>query len=108
LVIGSQGRKLTQALALVVGGALDNMDQIVPALEFLGKRHTHCGVSEAHYGTVGAALLWTLEKGLGASWTAETAAAWTAAYTLVAGVMMAAAAQGSGCQLREPVATVSA
>jgi hemoglobin-like flavoprotein len=107
LVIGSQGRKLTQALALVVG-ALDNMDQVVPALDSLGKRHAHYGVSEAHYGTVGAALLWTLEKGLGASWTAETAAAWTAAYTLVAGVMMAAAAQGSGCQPREPVAAISA
>jgi hemoglobin-like flavoprotein len=41
-----------------------------------------------HYATVGAALLWTLEKGLGASWTPELAAAWTLAYTTLSGFMI--------------------
>ncbi len=45
------------------------------------------GVTDAHYETVGAALLWTLEKGLGTSWTQDAAAAWTAAYGFIAGVM---------------------
>ena len=39
---------------------------------------------------VGAALLWTLQRGLGQAWTAETKAAWTEAYALLAGVMQPA------------------
>jgi len=36
----------------------------------------------------GEALLWTLEKGLGDSWTTEVAAAWTQAYTTLSGFMI--------------------
>jgi nitric oxide dioxygenase len=39
---------------------------------------------------VGAALLWTLEQGLGEAWTPEAAAAWSAAYAEIAGAMTAA------------------
>jgi hemoglobin-like flavoprotein len=48
-------------------------------------------VTEGHYDTVGAALLWTLEQGLGSSFTPEVRAAWASAYGLVAGAMKAAA-----------------
>jgi hemoglobin-like flavoprotein len=41
---------------------------------------------------VGAALLWTLAQGLGEGFTAETEAAWVAAYTLLAETMQAATA----------------
>ncbi len=44
-------------------------------------------MTDAHYDSVGAALLWTLEQGLGDAWTAEVKAAWAAAYALLAGVM---------------------
>jgi hypothetical protein len=37
----------------------------------------------------GAALLWTLEQGLGAEFTPEVKAAWTETYTALAGVMTA-------------------
>jgi nitric oxide dioxygenase len=47
-------------------------------------------VTEDQYAPVGAALLWTLEKGLGPDFTPETKAAWTEAYTALAGVMTAA------------------
>ncbi|MGE5148514.1 MAG: globin domain-containing protein, partial [Rhodospirillaceae bacterium] len=53
----------------------------------LGERHKGYGVTADHYAPVGAALLWTLEKGLGADFTPETKEAWTAAYTALAGVM---------------------
>jgi len=44
---------------------------------------------------VGAALLWTLEQGLGSDFTAPLRDAWTKAYTTLAGVMQAAAAKSS-------------
>ena len=44
-------------------------------------------MTAAHYAPVGAALLWTLEKGLGPDFTPEVKAAWTDTYTALAGVM---------------------
>lgn len=88
----TQRGKLLQALALLVA-SLDRLDSLVPVLEDLGRRHVGYGVREAHYGSVGAALLCTFERGLGADWTPEAQAAWTEAYGLVAGIMSAAAAQ---------------
>ena len=89
-----QGRKLMQALAFVVKG-LSRPEQIVPVVEDLGRRHVSYGVRDEHYGTVGQALLWTLEKGLGEAFTSEVREAWTSAYTLLATVMQKAAAQVS-------------
>ncbi|MFL6651077.1 MAG: globin domain-containing protein, partial [Sulfurifustaceae bacterium] len=57
----------------------------------LGRRHVRYGVQPSHYDTVAAALLWTLEQGLGADYTPETREAWTAVYTLLAGTMKEAA-----------------
>ena len=85
-----QGRKLMTMLRVVVTG-LSRLETIRPAVEALGRRHVAYGVTEAHYATVGAALLWTLAQGLGEAFTAETAAAWGAAYTLLAETMQAAA-----------------
>ena len=73
----SKGKKLMQALAFVVKG-LKKPDTIIPVIQDLGRRHVHYGVEDAHYDTVGAALLWTLEKGLGEAWTAEVQEVWTA------------------------------
>ena len=81
-----QGRKLMQALAFAVK-SLDALDHLVPALEAMGRRHVGYGVHDRDYDTVGVALLWTLEQGLGPAFTTETRAAWQAAYALVAGVM---------------------
>jgi hemoglobin-like flavoprotein len=90
----SQRRKLIQALALVVG-SLDRIEQLAPALEALGQRHRTYGVANEHYDTVGAALLWTLERGLGTAWSMEARAAWADAYRLVASLMdREVAAQG--------------
>ncbi len=85
-----QGRKLMQVLGTCVS-KLDALDEILPAVEDLGKRHATYGVADADYDTVASALLWTLEKGLGPAFTPEVKAAWTTVYTTLAGAMKAAA-----------------
>lgn len=85
-----QGRKLMAMIAMVVA-SLDKLDRLVPTVRELGARHVTYGVRDEHYATVGAALLWTLEKGLGPAFTAETRQAWTSAYTLLADTMIDAA-----------------
>jgi hemoglobin-like flavoprotein len=86
-----QGRLLMQMIGLAVDN-LDRLDELAPKLTSLGRRHAGYGVREAHYETVGAALLWTLEQGLGADFTPETRAAWASAYALLAQTMKAGAA----------------
>lgn len=78
-----QRRKLAKALTVVVKG-IDRPEQIQGALRGLGERHVAYGVRDEHYGTVGAALLWTLEAGLGTAFTPEIREAWTAAYGWIA------------------------
>ena len=64
---------------------------MLPAIKEMGKRHVGYGVKPEHYALVGGALLWTLEKGLGADFTSEVKAAWTETYISLAGVMNGAA-----------------
>jgi hemoglobin-like flavoprotein len=85
-----QGKKLMGTLAVVVGG-LKNLEAILPAASALAKKHVDYGVKASHYTPVGAALLWTLEKGLGPDWTPEVATAWTTAYTTLSGYMISEA-----------------
>jgi hemoglobin-like flavoprotein len=82
-----QGRKLMTMIATAVA-ALERIDAIVPAVRQLGARHVGYGVREEHYATVGEALLWTLEKGLGPEFTPAVKAAWTSTYTLLANTMI--------------------
>jgi hemoglobin-like flavoprotein len=88
----AQGAKLMQMIGVAVAG-LHAPEALVPTLEDLGRRHRGYGVADRHYATVGEALIWTLERGLGAAFTTEARAAWLAAYTLLAGVMQAGAAR---------------
>lgn len=81
--------KLLQMLGLAVRG-LDNLEQLIPAVENLGCRHVGYGVKDSHYDTVGDALLWTLEKGLGEDFTPEILDAWTQTYMVLASVMKSA------------------
>jgi hemoglobin-like flavoprotein len=85
-----QGRKLMRTLAVAVNG-LDNLEQIVPAVQALGRKHVDYGVEPQHYDTVGAALLWTLGQGLGDAFTKEVSEAWLTVYTLLATTMKEAA-----------------
>ena len=90
--MAEQRRKLMQMLTAAVKG-LDRLDRLVPVVEDLGRRHAGYGVADAHYDTVGAALLWTLEKGLGSAFTPEVKEAWATVYGLLATTMKNAAAR---------------
>lgn len=92
--LGEQGAKLMQMIGVAVAG-LHAPEALVPTLHGLGRRHRGYGVEDRHYATVGEALIWTLEQGLGPAFTAEARAAWLAAYGLLAGVMQAGAAQAN-------------
>jgi hemoglobin-like flavoprotein len=69
-----QGDKLMQMIGIAVS-KLDELGALVPALQGLARRHAGYGVQEAHYQTVGASLLKTLEQGLGADFTLEVKSA---------------------------------
>lgn len=84
-----QRMSLMATLAVVVKN-LDDPDVVLPAAGNLGSRHQTVGVQPEHYPLVGAALLWTLEQGLGEAFTDEVRAAWTEAYALLAEVMQGA------------------
>ncbi len=81
-----QGGKLMQMIGAAVG-KLNDLDGLVPVLQALGKRHGGYGVKDAHYQTVGGALLKTLQQGLGDGFTPAVEAAWTEVYGVMAGVM---------------------
>jgi hemoglobin-like flavoprotein len=85
-----QQRKLAQTLTAAVKG-LDHVDQLIPVLQDLGRRHARYGVTDAHYDTVGTALLWTFQKVLGPAFTAEVEDAWTTVYGILASTMKHAA-----------------
>jgi hemoglobin-like flavoprotein len=92
--MSEQGRRLMQMLTVAVRG-LDRLESIVPAVQALGRRHAAYGVTEDHFETVGAALLWTLEQGLGSAFTPEVENAWASVYAVLATTMKDALADAS-------------
>ena len=88
--MAAQKKNLMQTLTVVVKG-IDRLDDLVPAVQALGRRHAGYGVRAAHYDLVGAALLWTLAQGLGDAFTDDVRDAWAGAYGTLAAVMIAAA-----------------
>jgi hemoglobin-like flavoprotein len=88
-----QKHKLIAMLTFTVNNLIQP-EELLPAIQELGRRHAGYGVENRHYETLGAALLWTLEKALGEEFTPEVEAAWAAVYTLLATTMQQAAAEG--------------
>ena len=86
-----QGRKLIAMIGAAVC-TLGRVDSIIPGLQELGRRHVDYGVKDGDYDTVGAALIWALEQGLGEAFTVDVRAAWTKTYELLASVMKETAA----------------
>ncbi len=88
----AQGRKLMLMLAEIVR-TLDQPEALITELADLGRRHVHYGVRDSDYDSVGTALLWTLEQGLGPAFTPQVRSAWTEAYLLISIVLRRAAAR---------------
>jgi nitric oxide dioxygenase len=87
-----QKKKLMVMLGTVVNG-LSRLDALLPVVHALGERHAGYGIEPEDFAPVGAALLWTLEQGLGDDFTPEVAEAWAAAYEILARAMIAAMIQ---------------
>ena len=88
--MSTQGRRLMTMISAAVHG-LDDLESIVPAVRSLGIRHVAYGVEPEHYETVGAALLWTLQQGLGDDFTEDAREAWAAVYGQLSSTMIEAA-----------------
>lgn len=93
--VHAQGAMLMAMLDTVVGG-LSRLGDLLPTAQALARRHVSYGVRPAHYDSVGVALLWTLEQGLGPAFSAEARSAWASAYRLLADAMKQAA-YGANC-----------
>lgn len=89
-----QRGQLMEMLSVVVR-YIDRLDEIMPEVRALGRRHASYGVQVDHFATVGRALLWTLEQALGDDFTDATAHAWAAAYRHVSSVMIEATQQAA-------------
>ncbi|MBC7435821.1 MAG: hemin receptor [Bdellovibrionales bacterium] len=84
--IDEQPAKLMQMINVAVS-KLGEPAVLLPVLEQLGKRHVGYGVVPEHYEVVGAALLKTLDQGLGPAFTPEVKAAWASVYGVMTQVM---------------------
>jgi len=66
-----QADKLLQTISVAVD-YLTKIDELVPILQNLGKRHAiEWEVKKEHYDAVGECLIWTLKTGLGDAFTDE-------------------------------------
>jgi hemoglobin-like flavoprotein len=90
----AQGHKVMRMFAEIVH-ILDRPEALVTEVADLGRRHVGYGVQDHQYDSVGIALLWTLERGLGPAFTDEVRDAWTEAYLLLSTVLRRATARAS-------------
>jgi hemoglobin-like flavoprotein len=89
-----QRKKLIQSLATIVL-YVDKPEKLTAFVSSLGQHHVGYGAKPEHYDVVGQVLLWTFEKVLGSGFTPDVKAAWTGAYTAIAGIMKTAASTAS-------------
>ncbi len=68
--------------------SLHDLDRIVPALRAMGARHVSYGARPEHYVVVGEVLIASMAEIAGEDWRVEYAAAWAAAYGIVAATMI--------------------
>src|SRR5215207_6871107 len=82
-----QSKKLITMLSVVVN-KVDSLDELQDSLRQLALRHVQYGTRPEHYALVGNALLWTLERGLGADWNEELKHAWANCYSVLSTSMI--------------------
>lgn len=92
--MAQQRDRLVSALGRIVS-QVDELEEVTGFIQQLGRDHRRFAVVAEHYSAVGASLLATLAHFLGDGWTPEVAADWSAAYNLIATVMVQAADDAS-------------
>ncbi|WTD55253.1 FAD-binding oxidoreductase [Streptosporangium sp. NBC_01639] len=90
-----QRDRLFSALTRIVW-SLDSPDSLSSFLGQLGRDHRKYGVIAEHYTAVGNALLATVRRFAAEIWTTEIEAAWVAAYTAAANLMIDSAESDAG------------
>lgn len=90
-----QRDRLFSALTRIVW-SLDSPDSLAGFLAQLGRDHRKYGVISEHYTAVGSALLATIRHFARDIWTDEIEAAWVAAYTVAADLMVESAEADAG------------
>jgi NAD(P)H-flavin reductase len=94
LSMSNQRDKFVGALGRIVSHA-DQLENDAAFLQHLGRDHRKYAVVADHYNAVGASLCATLKHFLGSEWDEELAGHWTAAYQVVARIMVEAAETSS-------------
>lgn len=94
LSMSNQRDKFVGALGRIVSHA-DQIENDAAYLQHLGRDHRKYAVVADHYNAVGASLCATLKHFLGPEWDEELAGHWTAAYQLIARMMVEAAETSS-------------
>jgi len=92
--MAEQGERLMSMIGAAVS-LLERPESLLPVLRKLGARHVGYGVQDHHYATVGAALIDTLEQGLGEAFTPEVREAWGVLYGVVSRTMMEGALESA-------------
>lgn len=87
--MSEQHQKLMDKFNIVVA-RLDRLEDMQSDIAALALRHVGYGVAPRQYASVGAALLWTLERGLGDDWTPTVANAWQTCYAALSANMIQA------------------
>ena len=87
-----QHLKLMDMIAALVG-TLDQQELFQSLITHSGRQHARFGVQRSQYAALGEALIWSLERELGASFTPELRDAWKALYAGVQDAMLRAGAK---------------
>src|SRR5262245_40212237 len=82
-----QKQSLMRTVDVIVEN-LDNTDVAVPFVSQLGQRHATYGVKAYQYSSAGAAWYWALDQCLGEDFSQDVKLAWTAAFCLLAKIML--------------------
>ena len=90
--IERQRIKLMNMIAELVG-SLDQPAMFQSLVTHSGRQHARFGVQPSHYDALGEALMWSLERKFGASFTPELRESWRALYAAVQAEMLRAALQ---------------
>jgi hemoglobin-like flavoprotein len=84
--------KLMDMIAALVG-SLDQRALFQSLVTHSGRQHARFGVQPSQYAAMGEALMWSLERKFGASFTPELRDSWRALYAAVQVEMLRVAAQ---------------
>lgn len=87
-----QRAKLMDMIAALVG-SLDQQAIFQSIVTNSGRHHARFGVQPSQYAALGEALIWSLERKFGATFTPDTLTSWRALYARVQSEMQRAAAQ---------------